>query len=89
MFKPSCTLIIATNGLPVLKRVDNAIRRRVVVAPFTRVLGQDSGYEGTHARAELPGILQWAIDGHALYRTHGLAPRGRWKEATDAYLCGG
>ncbi len=64
-------LVIATNHLPNYDKMDSGIHNRVVVIPFkqqfTRVAGFDS-----HWQAELPGILNWLLQGYAMYESRGL-----------------
>ena len=70
MFK----LIIATNHLPAFKIFDGALRRRIVPIPFQNQISEEANdtFLFDRIQRELPGILNWAIQGWELVRRHGL-----------------
>lgn len=71
-FTPTGKLILHGNHAPMFAAVDDAIRRRLRVVPFnTKPAHPDIHLEAT-LRAEAGGILQWAIDGAALWYRNGL-----------------
>lgn len=89
-FTPQFKLIIAGNHKPGLRSVDEAIRRRFNLIPFTVTIPPQERDETLpdRLRAELPGILAWMIQGCADWLEHGLAPPEVVTAATAAYLEG-
>lgn len=87
-YVPQFKLLIAGNHKPSLRTVDEAIRRRIHMVPFTVTIPieQRDPKLGEKLKAEWPGILQWALDGHAAWRKIGLAPPEAVTKATAAYL---
>jgi putative DNA primase/helicase len=87
-FTPQFKLIIAGNHKPGLRSVDEAIRRRFNLIPFTVTIPPDERDEALpeKLRAELPGIMSWMIDGCADWLERGLAPPEIVTAATAAYL---
>ncbi len=87
-FQPQFKLIIAGNHKPGLKNVDEAMRRRVHLVPFTVTIPseeRDQMLPG-RLRGEWGGILQWMIDGCLEWQRMGLSPPEIVRDATDAYL---
>jgi putative DNA primase/helicase len=76
-FTPQFKLIIAGNHKPSLRTVDEAIRRRFHLVPFTITI--PPAERG-------PGILQWMIDGCLAWQREGLNPPAAVRDATAAYL---
>ena len=80
--------LIVGNDAPQLRVVDNALKRRLHVVPFR------ANFEGTpdlempaKLRAEGPQILQWLIEGHALWLEDGMLRKPSCvQEATDKYF---
>jgi putative DNA primase/helicase len=87
-FQPQFKLIIAGNHKPSLNTVDEAIRRRFNLVPFTHVVpAEDRDPELTEKlKAEWPGILQWMIEGCAQWQDRGLAAPECVTKATSEYL---
>jgi putative DNA primase/helicase len=87
-FSPRFKLAWSGNSKPTLNRVDEAIRRRLNLVPFTVTIPRsERDPELTDKlKAEWPGILQWAIEGCAEWQEHGLAAPAVVTAATDAYL---
>jgi putative DNA primase/helicase len=87
-YTPQFKLIIAGNHRPGLKSVDEAIRRRFNLIPFTVTIPPDERDETLpeKLKAELPGIMQWMIDGCVDWQERGLAPPDVVTKATAAYL---
>jgi putative DNA primase/helicase len=87
-YTPQFKLIIAGNHKPGLKSVDEAIRRRFNLIPFTVTIPPDERDEALpeKLRAESPGIMQWMIDGCVDWQERGLAPPEVVTTATTAYL---
>jgi len=87
-FVPQFKLLIAGNHKPGLRGVDEAIRRRMNLIPFTVTIPkEDRDIElSEKLRAEWGGILQWMIDGCAEWQGEGLQQPAAVRDATDAYL---
>jgi putative DNA primase/helicase len=88
-YTPQFKLIIAGNHKPGLRSVDEAIRRRFNLVPFTVTIPPDERDEALpeKIKAELPGIMQWMIDGCMDWQERGrLAPPEVVTQATAAYL---
>ena len=66
--------------------VDEAIRRRFHLVPFTVTIAKPDKNLPDKLRKEWPGILQWAIDGCLAWQSEGLNPPKVVREATDDYL---
>lgn len=87
-FQPQCKLILAGNHKPNLRHVDEALRRRLCLVPFTQTIPAHERDKDLPEKlwAEARGILKWAIDGCLAWQERGLAPPPAVMEATDAYL---
>jgi putative DNA primase/helicase len=87
-FTPRFKLLIAGNHRPGLRSVDEAIRRRFNLIPFTITIPpEERDAELTEKlKAEWPGILAWMIDGCLQWQERGLAPPTSVRDATAAYL---
>jgi len=87
-FLPEFKLVIAGNHKPGLRSVDEAIRRRLHLVPFTVTIPQDERDPrlGEKLRAEYPGILAWAIQGCLDWQQDGLNPPAMVRNATADYL---
>lgn len=87
-FQPAFKLIIAGNHKPGLRSVDEAIRRRFNLVPFTVTIPPEERDETLpeKLKTELPGILAWMIAGCAEWLESRLAPPQIVTEATDQYL---
>lgn len=89
-FFPEFKLVIAGNHKPGLRSVDEAIRRRLHLVPFTVTIPQDERDPrlGEKLRVEFPGILSWAIQGCLAWQQDGLNPPAIVRNATADYLAG-
>jgi putative DNA primase/helicase len=87
-FTPAFKLVIAGNHKPGLRSVDEAIRRRFHLIPFTVTVppGLRDETLADRLREEWPGILAWAIRGCLDWQQSGLAPPECVRAATAAYL---
>jgi len=87
-YSPKFKLLIAGNHKPRLRSVDEAIRRRLHLVPFTVTIPPERrDLELTEKlKAEWPGILQWAVDGCRAYLSQGLAPPAAVRDATTDYF---
>ena len=87
-FTPVGKLIFAGNHKPGLRSVDEAIRRRVHIVPFTVTIPPN---ERDHKledklQEEHSGILQWMINGCLKWQEIGLVQPEVVKEATSSYM---
>jgi putative DNA primase/helicase len=87
-YVPQFKLMIAGNHKPSLRTVDEAIRRRFNLIPFTITIPpeQRDTELGEKLKAERAAILQWMIDGCLAWQKQGLAPPKAVTAATEAYL---
>ncbi|MBA3446366.1 MAG: hypothetical protein H0T56_01925, partial [Pseudaminobacter sp.] len=87
-FQPQFKLVIAGNHKPGLRSIDEAIRRRFHLLPFTVTIPPAERDERLKdkLKTEWPGILQWMVDGCLAWQRQGLAAPDAVRQATDAYL---
>jgi putative DNA primase/helicase len=87
-YVPQFKLVIAGNHKPGLRSVDEAIRRRLNLIPFTVTIPpeQRDPELPEKLKAELPGIMAWMIDGCLEWQERDLNPPQIVTEATNAYL---
>ena len=87
-FTPQFKLIIAGNHRPGLRSVDEAIRRRLHLIPFSVTIPAEERDTDLpdKLKAELPGILAWMIQGCFDWQRIGLAPPKVVTDATASYL---
>ncbi len=87
-YHPQFKLFLAGNHKPSLKTVDEAVRRRFHIVPFTIKI-PDSRKDkqlSEKLKSEYPGILRWAIEGCLAWQQTGLNPPKAVQEATEMYL---
>lgn len=87
-YLPAFKLVIAGNHKPGLGSVDEAIRRRLHLIPFTVTIpeGKRDDQLAEKLRQEWPGILAWMIQGCIDWQHQGLSPPAAVRDATDSYL---
>lgn len=87
-FTPQFKLVIAGNHKPGLRSVDEAIRRRFNLIPFTVHIPPKERDETLteKLKAEWPGILSWMIEGCLDWQRGGLDPPTAVRDATAEYL---
>lgn len=86
-FKPQFKLWLAANHKPVIRGTDYAIWRRIRLIPFEVTITAEQADRDLprKLRAELPGILAWAVAGCLLWQQNGLRPPERVLAATADY----
>jgi putative DNA primase/helicase len=86
-FQPQFTPWLATNHRPEIRGTDEAIWRRIRLIPFTETIPQAErdGNLKDKLRAELPGILNWALDGCLAWQADGLNTPPGVTVATSEY----
>ena len=87
-FMPQFKLVFAGNHKPQLRNVDEAIRRRLYLIPFTVTVpaAQRDPNLPAKLRAEAAGILQWCIDGCLDWQNSMLAPPDAVLATTEEYF---
>jgi putative DNA primase/helicase len=87
-FTPQFKIIIAGNHKPGLRSVDEAIRRRFNLIPFTVTIPTEERDPelALKLKTEWSGILAWMIEGCLVWQCEGLAAPASVTSATDAYL---
>ncbi|KRR09972.1 hypothetical protein CQ12_06050 [Bradyrhizobium jicamae] len=87
---PTFKLIIAGNHKPRLSTVDEAIRRRMNMIPFTVQIpaAERDAALPERLKAEWGGILQWMVEGCLAWQRDGLQPPAAVRAATEEYLSG-
>jgi putative DNA primase/helicase len=87
-FVPQFKLLIAGNHKPGLRSVNEAIRRRLHLVPFTITIPSEERDQQLtdKLKAEWPGILAWMVAGCLEWQRDGLAPPAVVTDATKDYL---
>ena len=87
-FTPQFKLLVAGNHKPSIRNVDEAMRRRLHMVPFTVTIppGQRDKRLPDRLLAEREGILAWALQGCLEWQQHGLRPPATVLAATDEYF---
>lgn len=87
-FIPQFKLVFAGNHKPSLRSINEAIRRRLQLIPFTVTIPEAERdiQLREKLKAEWPGILYWAVQGCLQWRRTGLAPPPVVREASAAYF---
>jgi P4 family phage/plasmid primase-like protien len=85
-FHPTHKIWIVSNPKPVIRGTDIAIWRRVRFIPFEACfVGREDKALREKLRAEMPGILRWAVAGAVRWYREGLGDCDTVVEATQAY----
>ncbi len=85
-FQPQFKPVFAGNHQPGLKNVDEAMRRRFHIIPFTRKPRQVDPMLEFKLRSEGPQILGWCIQGALAWQREGLKRPVAVHQATEAYF---
>lgn len=87
-YQPEFKLLIAGNHKPQMRSVDEAMKRRMHIVPFTVTIPEadrDPHLQDS-LRREWPQILNWMLQGCAAWRDYRLAPPETVRDATELYL---
>lgn len=87
-FKPTFKIFMATNHKPKIKGADNGIWRRIKMIPFTVTIPPEQRDKNLTKKltAENSGILNWLIQGYAMWTKEGLKNEpDAVKEANEEY----
>ena len=87
-FQPEFKLMILGNHKPLLRSVDEAMRRRIDLIPFNVTIPPKERDIDLFVKLkeEWPAILGWAVRGCAEWRRIGLAPPKAVTDATEEYF---
>jgi putative DNA primase/helicase len=85
---PQFKLLIAGNHRPSIRTIDEAIRRRMNLIPFTVTIPEEERdlALADKLKAEWPGILAWMVEGCMSWQRQGLQPPSAVVTATEEYL---
>lgn len=86
-FRPTHKLIIRGNHKPAITGTDEGIWRRLRLIPFNVVIPTEDRdpYLLDKLRAELPGVLRWAVEGCLSWQRDGLKPPAAVLAAVSTY----
>ncbi len=86
-YRPQFKLWVSVNHKPSIRGTDTAIWRRIRLIPFEVTIPKDQ--QDKHLvdkmKEELPGILNWAIQGCLKWQKEGLETISKVQKATDEY----
>jgi putative DNA primase/helicase len=87
-FTPTHKLIITGNNKPTLRTIDEAIRRRFLLVPFTvKIPPRERDTKlAEKLQAEWPAIMRWMVDGCMQWQRGGLLVPDVVRKATDSYF---
>jgi putative DNA primase/helicase len=86
-FQPQFKIWLAANHKPEIRGTDHAIWRRIRLIPFNVTIPalERIAHLDEELRAELPGVLAWAVEGCLAWQREGLGEPLAVKEATADY----
>lgn len=87
-FRPEFKIMLATNHPPAIDGSDGAMARRLRLIPFKVQIppAEQDRDLADKLLAELPGILNWAIEGFTAWAKDGLGVPALVREATSDYV---
>ena len=87
-YLPQFKLVIAGNHKPSIRNVDEAMKRRLHLIPFTVTVPPEKrdGQLTEKLLAERDGILAWAVEGCLAWQRQGLLPPACVVSATEEYF---
>jgi putative DNA primase/helicase len=85
-FLPTLKLLIIGNHKPVLHSVDDAMRRRFNIVPFTRKPARPDHHLDEKLKTEWPAILRWMIEGCLDWQANQLMRPQSVLSATSDYF---
>ena len=87
-YQPQFKLFISGNHKPAIRSVDEAMKRRLFLVPFTVKISSDRDDKNLQAKLwqERDGILAWAAEGCLEWQRAGLRPPQSVTQATDDYF---
>ncbi len=86
-FRPAFKVWLAANHKPVIKGTDHGIWRRIRLVPFVVTIPEDERDPDLveKLKAELSGVLAWAVRGCLAWQAQGLGVPRAVREATEGY----
>lgn len=86
-FEPTHKLFFQANHKPAIRQQDEGIWRRIRLIPFDQTISEAERVHdmAERLRAELPGVLRWAVDGCLAWQDEGLKAPAAVLAATSAY----
>jgi putative DNA primase/helicase len=86
-FSPTHKIVLAANHKPVVQGTDHALWRRIKLVPFTVTISDEEKDKKLpeKLKAELPGVLAWAVRGCLDWQREGLAEPDEIRQATSKY----
>lgn len=85
-FTPQFKLVIVGNHKPRLLNVDEAMRRRFHILPFTCTPAKPDKHLEDKLRVEYPQILNWMLEGMQDWKANGFHIPAVVRSATDEYF---
>ncbi len=87
-YRPQFKLLIAGNHKPAIRNIDEAMRRRMHLIPFTITVPPEKRDPLLTEKllAERDGILAWAVQGCLLWQSQGLKQPQSVMSATEEYF---
>jgi P4 family phage/plasmid primase-like protien len=85
-YRPECKIWMAVNHAPLIRNMDRGIWRRIARINFLHdFTGREDRQLPTKLKAELPGILNWALEGLRHWLQSGLGTCAAVEIATQDY----
>lgn len=85
-FRPQFKIWLAMNHKPIISGTDDGIWRRIKLIPFNQNFrGREDKTLDAKLKAELPGILNWALEGLQQWLEHGLKEPHAVTAAVEQY----
>jgi putative DNA primase/helicase len=87
-FRPTHKIILGTNYRPHVRGTDHGIWRRLAIVRFNATIAEEvkvADFRERVLRPELPGILNWAVEGLMKWRRDGLKVAAAVRKATEEY----
>lgn len=86
-FRPSHTVVLATNHKPAIRGTDHGIWRRIKLVPFVVTIpdAEQDKQLTQKLRREWPAIMRWAVAGCLDWQHNGLQPPDEVNDATSSY----
>ncbi|MDO3530827.1 phage/plasmid primase, P4 family [Ralstonia pseudosolanacearum] len=87
-YLPQFKLVIAGNHKPAIRNIDEAMRRRLHLIPFTITVPPEKRDKQLQAKllTERHGIFAWGVEGCLAWQREGLTPPQCVLDATDEYF---
>jgi putative DNA primase/helicase len=86
-FDPTHKIVLAANHKPQVRGTDLGAWRRIKLVPFTVTIPEEEKDKALpeKLKGELPGVLNWCIQGCLDWQRHGLGEPDEVRQATSKY----